>query len=247
MKKLLIGAIPVVMVLVTGFVAYLQVEPTQISLPTFKAQVPINTTPAVASQPQASPPPSIDDPTSLWVIANKQRPLPYNYRPSLTIPHIRLQQSLAAESMQVSSVAAPDLERMFQSMQHAGLQPVLVSGFRSAPTQKQLYENYVAQYGQAEADRFSARPGTSEHQTGLAIDVGRVGDTCTLDACFGTTAEGLWLAAHAHEYGFIVRYPDGKEHITGYKYEPWHLRYVGGELATTLFSSGKTMEEHFNL
>lgn len=114
----------------------------------------------------------------------------------------------------------------------------LLSGYRSYDYQKQLYESYVARDGQAAADRYSARPGTSEHQTGLAFDV------ASLEQSFGQSEAGIWLANHAHEYGFIIRYPQGKEHITGYMYEPWHIRYLGYDVANDVYASGLTLEEY---
>src|SRR5699024_623564 len=101
----------------------------------------------------------------------------------------------------------------------AGHSIPLVSGYRSYSYQAQLYDSYVARDGQAAADRYSARPGHSEHQSGLAMDVGAI------DNNYGQTPAGQWLNAHCAEYGFILRYPQGKESITGYMYEPWHIRY----------------------
>lgn len=115
------------------------------------------------------------------------------------------------------------------------------SGFRSYDTQAGLYNNYVARDGQAEADRYSARPGHSEHQTGLAFDV--------MDSSGNLLEEPVasqWLLDHAHDYGFIVRYLDGKEDITGYMPEPWHIRYIGDE-AADIVQSGLTLEEYFNV
>ena len=107
-------------------------------------------------------------------------------------------------------------------------------------TQVSTYNGYVSQYGQAQADTFSARPGHSEHQTGLAVDLGNSNNSCALEICFGDTAGGLWLAANAADYGFIVRYPQGKEADTGYQYEPWHLRFLGVDTAKAVVASGKT-------
>ena len=117
----------------------------------------------------------------------------------------------------------------------------LLSGYRSYATQERLYNNYVATYGQEEADTFSAKPGTSEHQTGLAMDVGWIDDA------YGETASGKWLAENCHKYGFIIRYPKGKEHITGYKYEPWHIRYLGVNIATDVYQSGLCLEEYLGV
>ena len=105
------------------------------------------------------------------------------------------------------------------------------------------YSNYVKTYGQAAADTFSAKPGHSEHQTGLAVDLTTADQYCRLERCFGDTAAGKWLAANTPAYGFILRYPDGKEAATGYTYEPWHFRYVGPEFAKALVESGLTLDE----
>ncbi|MBQ3099965.1 MAG: M15 family metallopeptidase [Clostridia bacterium] len=115
-----------------------------------------------------------------------------------------------------------------------------VSGFRSYATQERVYNGWVNTYGTEGADRISARPGHSEHQTGMAIDVN------SLDESFGDTDTGKWLASNAHKYGFIIRYPKGKEHITGYSYEPWHIRYVG-EIAADIYESGLTLEEYLGI
>lgn len=117
----------------------------------------------------------------------------------------------------------------------------LISGYRTYDYQKTLYEKYVKKYGQEEADTFSARPGHSEHQTGLAFDVGKIDDN------FGKTKEGIWLAQNAHIYGFIIRYPKGKQEITGYKYEPWHIRYLGKENALKVYESGLCLEEYLKV
>jgi len=122
-----------------------------------------------------------------------------------------------------------------------GIDLWLKSGFRSYETQKMLYNNYVARDGKDEADRYSARPGHSEHQTGLAFDLN------SLEQNFGETKEGIWLREHCAEYGFIIRYPADKEEITGYMYEPWHIRYLGKELAETLTQSGQCLEEYFGI
>ena len=124
-----------------------------------------------------------------------------------------------------------------------GLNIYISSGFRSYSYQERLYNNYVEQDGKEEADTYSARPGHSEHQTGLAFDLN------TIDDSFAYTPEGKWIANNCQNYGLILRYPKGKEQITGYQYESWHLRYVGKELAQKLYNNGEwiTLEENFNL
>lgn len=191
---------------------------------------------------------SIDQPGSMWWIVNKKRPLPDGYAPSdLIIPDVSLRVP-GNETMQVSKQIQPSLESLFQAMRVQGYSMYLSSGYRSYNYQTNLYNTYVAKDGQAAADRYSAKPGTSEHQTGMAFDIGRTDGKCELEICFGDTPEGKWIKEHAHEYGFIIRYPSAdKESITGYQYEPWHLRYVGVELATELHNTGQTMEEFFGL
>lgn len=122
-----------------------------------------------------------------------------------------------------------------------GLDLYISSGFRSFGSQQSIYGNYVASQGQAEADRHSARPGHSEHQSGLTFDLN------TITESFGATAEGIWVRDNAHRFGFVVRYPPGKEHITGYIWEPWHLRYLGVPLATELVTTGLTLEEYLGI
>lgn len=133
----------------------------------------------------------------------------------------------------------------FSNMQNAAkrlrLNIYISSGFRSYSLQNSIYNRYCAQDGKALADRYSARPGHSEHQTGLAIDLN------TISQSFANTAAGHWIEAHCHEYGFILRYPKDKEHITGYMYEPWHIRYVGVEVATKIAESGLCLEEFYGI
>ena len=129
--------------------------------------------------------------------------------------------------------------KMKRDAAQQGLNIYISSGYRSYSSQKSIYNRYVYRDGKALADTYSARPGHSEHQTGLAIDLN------TITRSFGYTAEGRWVAAHCHEYGFILRYPEGTSHITGYCYEPWHLRYVGIEKATAIAESGMCLEEYY--
>lgn len=133
------------------------------------------------------------------------------------------------------------LDEMQSAAAKEGIVLYVVSGFRDYDTQEAIYNNYVSYDGKANADRYSARPGHSEHQTGLAFDLNE------LEESFGETREGKWLAANAHKYGFIIRYPKGKEHITGYMYEPWHVRYLGKDIATKVYNSGLTLEEYLGI
>lgn len=137
-----------------------------------------------------------------------------------------------------NSAAASALSRLQAGAKNAGFSMPLLSGYRSFDYQDKLYRKYAAEDGIAAANTYSAWPGHSEHQTGLAFDVGSISNN------YGSTRAGKWLAAHAHEYGFIIRYPKGKEHITGYQYEPWHVRYLGVDLATKVYKSGLCLEEY---
>ncbi len=190
---------------------------------------------------------STDQPGSLWWIVNKNRPLPSGYRPDdLVTPNIALRGTSTNEEMMVRSVLKSDIERLFADAAGAGHNLLLASGFRSEAYQKQVYNNFVARDGQAATDLTSAKPGTSEHQTGMAIDVCNK-ENCQLESYFGTTNAGKWVAANAHAYGFIIRYQEGKTASTGYSYEPWHLRYVGQQLANELHGTNLTMEDFFGL
>lgn len=124
-----------------------------------------------------------------------------------------------------------------------GLNIYASSGYRSYSDQKYIYNNYVKMDGQEKADTYSARAGYSEHQTGLAIDVN------TIDMTFDNTEESIWLKENCYRYGFIIRYPKNKDTITGYMYEPWHIRYVGKELAKKLYNDGQwiTLEEYYGI
>lgn len=158
------------------------------------------------------------------LIANKSYALPASYNPG------GLTGECSAAFQQLVNGAAADNINIYLS-----------SGFRSYDYQAQIYNNYVAMDGQANADTYSARPGHSEHQTGLAIDCNIIDDS------FTGTPEAIWLENHCHEYGFIIRYPKSKESITGYKYEPWHIRYLGVEKAKAVHDSGLCLEEYLNI
>ncbi len=191
---------------------------------------------------------SLTEPDSPWVIVNKQHLLPSSYAPNdLTAPDVKLRESSDTPNMQLRQEAAGQLEKLFAAASQAGHSLLLASGYRSYATQRQTYNNYVAQDGQAAADRYSAKPGASEHQAGWAADLATTDWKCYLEICFGQTAAGQWLDAHADEFGFIIRYQDGKEAITGYQYEPWHLRYVGTDLASKVTAAGQVLEEYFHL
>lgn len=143
----------------------------------------------------------------------------------------------------INNIAYNAWKEMKADAKALSLNIYISSGFRSFVTQRNIYNRNVNKNGQASADTYSARPGSSEHQTGLAFDLN------TIDSSFAKTAEGRWVAENAHRYGYIIRYPKGKTNKTGYIYEPWHLRYVGSELAEKLYNNGEwlSMEEYFGI
>jgi D-alanyl-D-alanine carboxypeptidase len=150
------------------------------------------------------------------------------------MPNVGLRLPGSNPEMQVSPQAVPALEQLAAAAKHDGLDLIVASAYRSYQAQVSVYNAEVSRNGQQAADRESARPGHSEHQTGLAIDIGAASRKCEVQACFADMPEGQWVAANAYKYGFIIRYAQTTEAITGYTYEPWHLRFVGKELATEL-------------
>lgn len=190
---------------------------------------------------------SLDDPTSQWLIVNKQRPIPITFKPEITVPDVRLRLSATEEQMHINIQTALATKEMFDAAKNDGVELVFGSGYRSAATQKGFYDAYVARDGVAAADTYSARPGHSEHQTGFAFDITSPNGKCHLEICWADTPEGQWLALHAHEYGFVIRYPTDKQAITGYQYEPWHVRFVGKDLAQEIHKLNQTLEEFFGL
>lgn len=135
--------------------------------------------------------------------------------------------------------AAEAFRKMADAARAEGLTLMNISGYRSYSLQDWLYKTYAAQDGYALADTYSSRPGYSEHQAGLATDINSV------EVSFANTAEFRWLQEHAADYGFIMRYPDGLEYITGFSYEPWHYRYVGVESAQQIVREGLTFDEYY--
>lgn len=131
--------------------------------------------------------------------------------------------------------------KMMKAAEKDGITLKVVSGYRSYERQKELYDYYVGEKGKDGADNCSARPGYSEHQTGLCLDFNDASSN------FDNSAEAKWLENHAHEYGFIIRYPNGKTDVTGYKYESWHVRYLGGSKAKAVHDAGVTLEEYLGL
>ena len=226
--------------------------PTLIPAPVFTAAA------ATPQEPAPAPAPagfdksarSIDDPTSIWFVVNKTRPIPnastyippdlVDLRADIPNPYgYPLRQEAADALASMADAATAEI----------GQQLVAQSGYRAYDIQEIVSNRYVAQLGVAGADLTSARPGYSEHQTGMAIDILATGSGCSLDGpCFGETTAGQWLAANAYRFGYLLSYPADKTAVTGYEYEPWHFRYIGVDLATQMHNEGvTTLEEFFGL
>ena len=180
--------------------------------------------------------------SSLTVVVTKRRPLdPIDYVPADLTP---LAGVPVVGEPALREEAALAYAAMWEAAEAEGAGFVAVSAYRSYDEQRAEHEDYVSRYGRQAAERGSARPGYSEHQTGLAVDVNNTA-VVSFSASFGATAAGAWLAAHSHEFGFIISYPADKEHVTGYKWEPWHLRYVGADTAAAMRAAGATTLQEF--
>lgn len=184
------------------------------------------------------------DPDSIKVLVNKQYALPEDYAPNdlVTVEVPTVLEN--PEIRQLREVASEALTDMFAAAEEDGIILYARSGYRSYQTQVELFNNYVSNHGEEAANRYSARPGESEHQTGLAMDVTSESVNYQLTEAFGETPEGQWVEENAHDFGYIIRYLEGEEEVTGYQYEPWHLRYLGKELAADVAESGLTYEEY---
>jgi D-alanyl-D-alanine carboxypeptidase len=221
--------------------------PSASQLPTAAGQ----TSPTASASPTPSVPTfdrtqlSLDDPNSMWVISNKHRPFnPADFAPSdLSMP-VGVPNKF---TQPLRSAAARAVEAMYTDAVAQGVNFGIISAYRDYGTQVSLYNRYVARDGQEAADTYSARPGHSEHQTGLAVDFDD-GGACYLNACFESTTAGAWLAANSANYGFVLRYPNGQDSVTGFTYEPWHFRYIGVTAAQEMRDTGTlTLEEFFGL
>jgi len=196
----------------------------------------VSTVPTVSNKPLSN-----TDPSSIWVVVNKQHPLtPVQYSPADLVTTM---------GGKISQKVQLDFEKMLSDAAVQGVNITVVSSYRSYDTQISIYNNYVAANGQVATDTFSARPGYSEHQTGFTIDFGSSTNTdCNIKMCYENTVEGQWLANHAYQYGFLLRYTAEKQSVTGYVSEPWHYRYIGINLITKMRNTSKsTLEEYFNI
>jgi D-alanyl-D-alanine carboxypeptidase len=193
---------------------------------------------------------STTEPDSRWIVVNKLRPLnPIDYVPKdLVAPRFG---SLNANpyGRKLRKEASTAAYKLAMAMNAAGKGSLIIqSAYRSYSEQKVIHARQVERYGLKAGEALAARPGYSEHQTGWAMDVSARGQGCQIRVCFGQTKAGSWLAANAYKYGFITRYPNNATHVTGYQYEPWHLRYVGKGLARVMHEDKvHTLEKFFNL
>ena len=181
--------------------------------------------------------------TSVWAYVAPSSPLPSSYAAAnlqnfTTLPHAN------EADVHLLPVAGKALVKLFTAAENAGYPLALSSAYRSIADQKALYDVYLSRYGKAYVDKYVAFPRTSEHHTGLAVDISDYTPAClaSADNCSLTASAASWLARHAPIYGFILRYPDGKESVTGVAYEPWHFRFIG-KSASSLAASGQTLDE----
>lgn len=210
-----------------------------------------NDTESGMQNPSATPAQYVDvdtDPSSYTVLVNRTYLISKDYIPEdLVVPNVPFSFVGTYEKSYMRKRAADALEQLFAAALKDGYTLKGVSGYRSYERQEQIYNNNVRTRGTAQTDKVSAVPGSSEHQTGLAIDVSSASANYELEKFFGNTAEGKWLKKNCYKYGFIIRYPKGKSEITGYSYEPWHIRYVGRNLAKHLKKTKMTLEEYYQL
>ncbi|UQN14692.1 M15 family metallopeptidase [Gulosibacter sp. ACHW.36C] len=201
---------------------------------------------AAPGAPTTKLPYDISTGSSVTVLVNKHYSLdPVDYAPK---PTVKLT-DIDVPSMNDHSLredAAEAFKDMYEAALDDGITLDMTSGYRDYELQTELYNGYVEDLGQKGADLTSARPGSSEHQTGLAADISAPGESdCILTECFSETEASDWLVEHSYEYGYILRYPDGETDVTGYEYEPWHYRFIGVDAAAAYHESGAATYEEF--
>ena len=249
-KKIVVTAAVVAIVGILGWIVLTPHQTAAPSTPPPSEQVSRSTQPpdVMVSLPRATPIVALKEDyasdTSLWRVVSKDYPLNNpHYTPTVSLATVATRSDKPREERSLRTDILPAVEALFAAAKNQGYDLMIGSGYRSYEQQAIYYNSYVAKNGQEVADTFSARPGRSEHQTGLTFDISYVDRTCYLDTCFGDTAAGKWLATHAAEYGFILRYPKDKISVTKYTYEPWHFRYVGKDLARALSQSELALDE----
>ncbi|MDO5298738.1 MAG: M15 family metallopeptidase [Clostridia bacterium] len=184
------------------------------------------------------------DPTDTLILVNKVNRAPA-VPMTLVKPDVTPTRPELSENIYMRPEAAAALENLFAGAAEEGVTLYATSGYRSYSTQKAIFERKLEKMSEKSANASVAKPGYSEHQTGLAMDVeGETTKGTGLTSAFGDSPEGIWLAENCWDYGFIIRYPEGKTNITGYIYEPWHIRYVGIEAAKEIQEMDVTFEEY---
>ncbi len=212
------------------------------------------TAPTATPEPTKAPTPTPivvnTDTSTITYLVNREYPLPDSFVPEgLTTPDILFPFSdTSIDKAKMTPEAGEALALLFDAAyDEAKLTLYGVSAYRSYARQYTIYATNLVTRGVAHTNRYSAAPGRSEHQTGLAIDISCASEGFSLETTFADTPEGIWVAENAHRFGFILRYPKDKEDITGYNYEPWHLRYVGCDLAAHLYETGLTLDEYYGV
>ena len=193
---------------------------------------------------------SLTEPESRWIVVNKLRPLnPIKYIPKDLVAPKFGKLNANPYGRKLRKEASTAAYKLAMGMFQEGKGSLIIqSAYRSYAEQSTIHARQVAKYGKKTGEALAARPGYSEHQTGWAMDVSARGQGCQIRVCFGRTIAGSWLAANAYKYGFIIRYPNYATPVTGYQYEPWHLRYVGKGLAMVMHDDRvSTMEKFFDL
>jgi len=229
-----------------------EAEPTATPVPTVTPTPEPTATPSPTPTEVPTPTPMVvnTDTSTVTYLVNRDYPLTEDFVPEgLTAPDIRFAFSdTTIDKAKMTPEAGEALALLFDAAyEEAGLTLYGVSAYRSYARQYTIYATNLVTRGIAHTNRYSAAPGRSEHQTGLAIDISCASEDFSLETSFADTPEGLWVAANAHRFGFILRYPKDKEDITGYNYEPWHIRYVGTELAGQLYETGLTLDEYYGV
>lgn len=210
----------------------------------------VTETPTPTEAPTPTPIAVNTDTSTITYLVNREYPLPDGFVPNgLTTPDVLFPFSdTTIDKAKMTPEAGEALALMFDAAyDEEKLTLYGVSAYRSYSRQYTIYATNLVTRGIAHTNRYSAAPGRSEHQTGLAIDISCASEDFGLETTFADTPEGLWVAKNAHRFGFILRYPKDKEHITGYNYEPWHIRYVGTELAGYLYETGLTLDEYYGV
>ena len=179
----------------------------------------------------------------MLILVNKEHPIDKDYKPADLVKIKYFVSDRSETTRYMRAEAAEAFHNLVDKAAANGIELKMTTAYRSYNFQKILFDNYVAKEGEEAANQYSARPGQSEHQTGLSVDVSSPSVGYQLSDDYGKTEEGKWLAENAYRFGFVIRFPKGKEEITGYQYEPWHIRYVGLTAAKEIYEQNLTLEE----